>query len=224
MGGKGKSYSDVLVAVAAGLFGGFVFAAFSHFFQAGSQWCTAGDNACIREWVSATGGWAAIVAAVITIYLLQIQLNDARRSNERQLRAYIFVTETKIIDFGKREFEIQALIKNCGQTPAYDCVFEGSVVAGDPRKLPAPVSITIPYGVIGPGSEKTISVCPGPDEALVIAEAFDAQACHIYLLGDLCYTDVFDRRRCTKFKLEAVDMLDIRAGKLAVSATGNSAD
>ncbi|CDX15997.1 exported hypothetical protein [Mesorhizobium sp. SOD10] len=53
-------------------------------------------GACFREWIGALSGWAATFAAVITVLLLLRQLMDARLSNERQQRAYVFVGQCRI--------------------------------------------------------------------------------------------------------------------------------
>lgn len=42
--------------------------------------CAAGDDEhCLREWVSALGGWAAVAAAVPTVLFLSKQVSDAER-------------------------------------------------------------------------------------------------------------------------------------------------
>lgn len=42
-----------------------------------------GDNTdqCFREWVSALGGWAAVAAAIPTVFYLSKQVKDAERAN-----------------------------------------------------------------------------------------------------------------------------------------------
>lgn len=219
----GKDYIKIIIAaLLAGAIGGFAVVVGVHMLRAGGELCTAPN--CLRDWLSATSGWAATVAAIVTILLLQVQLSDARKSGERQHRAYLTITETKVCHFGTADFELQVVIKNCGQTPARDCRFDGSVIAGDPKAPPPVVEMCVPYGVIGPGVERTIHIAPGADIATLLAEGFDAQACHIIIKGDLCYTDVFNHQRCTKFKVQAIDMLDIRSGRLTISADGHDFD
>lgn len=46
--------------------------------EAGLLLCVPGD-ACVREWLSALSGWAAVVAAVPTIMFLSKQIRDADR-------------------------------------------------------------------------------------------------------------------------------------------------
>ncbi|WP_320202051.1 hypothetical protein RMR16_023835 (plasmid) [Agrobacterium sp. rho-13.3] len=37
------------------------------------------NEACIREWIAATSGWAAVIAAFLTIFYLSKQISDADR-------------------------------------------------------------------------------------------------------------------------------------------------
>jgi hypothetical protein len=43
------------------------------------SWCVVGEEHCVREWVSALSGWAAFVAAVVTLPILWHQVVEARR-------------------------------------------------------------------------------------------------------------------------------------------------
>lgn len=59
---------------------GVAFAAIVYLGSAGADavWCAVDDKgACLREWISALGGWAAVVAAVPTIYYLSRQVTTA---------------------------------------------------------------------------------------------------------------------------------------------------
>ncbi|PZU23937.1 MAG: hypothetical protein DI589_06680 [Shinella sp.] len=49
------------------------------------SWCSgAADEHCFREWMSALGGWAAIPAAVVTVYYLAKQTSEARVASSRE--------------------------------------------------------------------------------------------------------------------------------------------
>ncbi|EKF60120.1 hypothetical protein QWE_08496 [Agrobacterium albertimagni AOL15] len=59
---------------------GVAFAGFVYLGSAGADavWCAADDRGnCLREWISALGGWAAVAAAAPTIYYLSRQVTAA---------------------------------------------------------------------------------------------------------------------------------------------------
>ncbi|WP_274426772.1 hypothetical protein [Chelativorans sp. YIM 93263] len=71
---------NVIVAVAAGLFGSLFFTVLANFYGFGGPWCS-GDEVlatCRREWVGALSGWVAAVAAGGTIAVLMMQLHQQR--------------------------------------------------------------------------------------------------------------------------------------------------
>lgn len=52
----------------------------------GRAWlCSAEDSECARDWIAALSGWAAIVAAVPTVFFLQRQIADANRHQQENL-------------------------------------------------------------------------------------------------------------------------------------------
>jgi hypothetical protein len=71
-----------LVLLWAGLLGGFTFAFATDFAIMNSQWCIDTDDHCLREWIGALSGWAAVLAAAVTVYILARQLAEARRQTE----------------------------------------------------------------------------------------------------------------------------------------------
>lgn len=46
------------------------------------SWCIAGEDHCVREWVAALSGWAAAVAAGVTVYGLYEQIREQRKQTE----------------------------------------------------------------------------------------------------------------------------------------------
>lgn len=69
---------------AAGLLLGFV--VYLLWSGPGRAWlCSAGDAECARDWIAALSGWAAIVAAVPTVFFLQRQIADANRHQQENL-------------------------------------------------------------------------------------------------------------------------------------------
>lgn len=73
---------EIIVAVLAGALGGFTFLSATDFALKEAAWCVTGEQHCLREWIAALSGWAAAVAAGVTILVLLGQLREARRQTE----------------------------------------------------------------------------------------------------------------------------------------------
>lgn len=93
--------------LARGMFWGAAFglAAAAILYQSGNGaqaiWCAADDEGkCFREWVSALGGWAAVIAAAPTVYYLARQISETRRHERNnvfiQLRRQRLIAERAI--------------------------------------------------------------------------------------------------------------------------------
>ena len=72
------------LALAWGAFlGAFTFLAITDFaLVTNATWCGNADMHCLREWVGALSGWAAAVAAGITILALYDQLREQRKQTD----------------------------------------------------------------------------------------------------------------------------------------------
>ncbi|MBZ9746743.1 hypothetical protein LB516_15930 [Mesorhizobium sp. CO1-1-7] len=72
-------YAFWITLVAGPILGGF----FAYFVSASVlnefAWCISGEEHCVREWISATSGWAAALAAAVAIGPLLGQLREQRR-------------------------------------------------------------------------------------------------------------------------------------------------
>lgn len=72
--------------------------------------CSAGtDEHCLREWISALGGWAAVAAAVPTVLFLSKQVSDA----ERFARITIRMNTLPAIEHAKHVSALAGLLKKC---------------------------------------------------------------------------------------------------------------
>jgi hypothetical protein len=81
---------------------------------------TVGDPVNLFTAVLAVFTIALVGTSLWQARLTREAINDAKRSGERQLRAYVFVTVQKLTRTGLNEIpEFELMIKNFGQTPAY---------------------------------------------------------------------------------------------------------
>ncbi|NTI22064.1 hypothetical protein G6M87_09335 [Rhizobium rhizogenes] len=63
----------------------FIYAVLTGTFD--QNWCTGSkDEQCLREWLSALGGWAAVAAAIPTVFYLSRQIEQARRQHLQNMR------------------------------------------------------------------------------------------------------------------------------------------
>ncbi|RWB29614.1 hypothetical protein [Mesorhizobium sp.] len=74
-----KDKAPYISAVAiASFLGVFAFLAGTHFVMFKAAWCIAGEDHCVREWVSALSGWAAFIGAAIALPYLAAQAREAQ--------------------------------------------------------------------------------------------------------------------------------------------------
>ena len=146
---------------------------------------------------------AAAVAAWVAVRTM-------KETAERQLRAYVFVRNTKIMNLGGTgDITIGYEIKNYGQTPAYrvtcvsdafiaDYPFTGRIALGS--------IVPVPISDLGPGAymTRTQSLNPPTEETL---NAIRARTKAIYLQGRITFVDSFGADRSLEF-LRAKRTLD----------------
>lgn len=151
----------------------------------------------------------------------------AERIAERQLRAYLTISETYISDI-RSEFPPKAWfqIKNSGQTPAYAVRnFAKVTVKPFPFQGPFDVDLNEPGSgaVIGPGNSVTnnISFSGLPKEAIpMIANGTAA----LYFFGEIHYRDAFKKSHWIRFRLYHGGDRPVGEGGLNGAQEGNEAD
>lgn len=72
-------WGEFVVLALAGFLGGFTFLYATDFALFRAEWCAGAQASCVREWIGALSGWAAAVAAAVTVYFLAGQMHQARR-------------------------------------------------------------------------------------------------------------------------------------------------
>jgi hypothetical protein len=139
------------------------------------------------------------------------QVNIAKDTEQRQLRAYVFPTVSIANvngDVSKIETttpKIEMIIKNFGLTPAYEIDIMGLA-----RLYEFPASISIHYERVG--TRKSVNLAPGATDPAPIAIenvngpltkdqklALINKSAAIYLIGEILYRDAFSKLWCTKF-------------------------
>jgi hypothetical protein len=121
-----------------------------------------------------------------------------------QLRAYVHWTEAAIHSLDQPVSQVHLVLKNSGQTPAYDCVdWMGVKVTQFPLAVellpPEPGSISTSKSSIGPGVSYNLvrEICL-PDE---IKAALREGTMAIYVFGEIRYRDAFKIDRFTRYRL-----------------------
>ena len=152
----------------------------------------------------------------------------AEKTAARQLRAYVFVADAEITGLNTASPQLQIIILNTGQTPAYDVVMSTRV-----KPFNADTIINFEKVEEGPDSSRFIF---GPNamgrrniplQFLTNPGALDTLQHHgavMYAWGRLTYRDEFESSRITEFCLEIGGEHGWPSdNKMAASPHGNSA-
>ena len=178
------------------------------------------DVVVVTEWQLYVGG-VGIALLVLTLVLTVRATNAAveanriaRKSAERQLRAYVGLKDARITMNDEGELSYRVRYKNYGQTPGFKLTVQTSCTA-TPLPLKVPLSSTEPepddlksMGILWPTQfvENTRTMfAPGtqlpgkftPEYRDDIAAARAA----VFLYGEIAYWDIFKKRRSTTFRL-----------------------
>jgi len=180
------------------------------------------------------------VATVLLWWSNRRLVTGVEKSAERQLRAYVFVTETKIlaadingtilnppqnIRVGTRPIAILT-VKNTGQTPAYDVtVFGNNTLTTWPLRPatfpPLPFSgVELSRQSYGPGMfTYKFEIMGLLNDAQVAALTAGNQAIVIY--GEIRYRDAFDQNRFIRYRKFAGGPTGIRGMTMTSHEEGN---
>lgn len=171
-----------------------------------AQW-KAADAAADAAWWARFGGLATIISllAVALATYETIRANRiAREAMQRQLRAYVSVSEFEIRDLtvGKTPW-VSLTFRNDGQTPAYNvrqrCFVEpfGDQIPDNCLALSNP-SRAKPAPVVSPGGVFSVHPWLGSQWTSEQQAEFDAGRLKVFTWGDLQYVDAFgSERMCT---------------------------
>jgi hypothetical protein len=181
-----------------------------------------------RDWwiIGLTGG--LVFASFLLFFVGLWQAKITRDTARKQLRAYLNIGEATIINFDTQRPIVQVMVKNFGQTPAYQVKILQQVNAQFPANRPLPVLDPKDeewHGVLAPGAHFVVmwplDDPPIPDDRKqMIRRGVGA----IYAHGRVTYEDAFGTEQWLIFKLEYGGPSEIhQAGNLATCKDGNDA-
>lgn len=143
---------------------------------------------------------------------------------ERQLRAYVSVDSAEIIDLAAGLTPAARLIvKNSGQTPAYNLTGIGGIAIGESfEKLPPPTGSTaMSKSSLSAGAiADQLHQAPQPLTSEAMA-ALIAGTVILWVYGELHYRDTFDVIRFTKYRFQVGGTAGIRGNRMAICEEGN---
>ena len=129
----------------------------------------------------------------------------AESTAQQQLRAYVLISEAKVILTDNRLLDAAITVKNFGQTPAYEY---GAMLSmstrgeGSTKPLPPLEGAIIPKGSLGPGGIGHPRNVIGFDPSVI--EMLKNNKGRIFVYGRLTYLDIFKRRHTYEFKFQSI--------------------
>jgi len=155
------------------------------------------------------------------------------RTARRQLRAYVFVSSAKVTNVIDDDGMPKAVvvIKNSGQTPAYDLLNATGFTANTYPSLPtlkltiADEDFSISKTRISLGPKDTSISITTADRKLTeqqwasIADGTGA----VYVYGEIRYRDVFGKNQRTRYRLMMGGAVGVSGGQLTGCEEGNEA-
>lgn len=200
-------------------------------------------SASWTDWFKKNDHWI-VIGTLILAGASIFQIEIARRTAKRQLRAYVLIDNGGVYDasrIGLQESQpnvvlltnftnfiaVDLVIKNSGQTPAGHVVHWAQLaisdVANEYLLVPPENLEESQASVIGPGQVNTKSLLflPFPLAPPVIAQIVSHDK-GIYVYGKIVYRDIFKRRRTTTYRLRYSGVWPpIPSGNFQYSLTGN---
>jgi hypothetical protein len=135
------------------------------------------------------------------------QLRHLDATAERQLRAYVLVSSAKVHDFGiERPPRAEVIIKNSGQTPAFDLSPWAGFVIGDfplnIELIDPPPSIKKSQATLGAGDTSGHLTPAGRPLTKIEIDMIKSGTKAIYVFGEIKYQDIFKKtERTTHYRM-----------------------
>ncbi len=186
-------------------------------------------------WYQWTKDPTAVFTAAIAFFTFMLALAGgyhvyvAGATARRQLRAYVFITQTEINGASAATQPVsQLVIRNTGQTPAHDVMVYGNMIFDEfPLKRDLPELVfsdpQLTKENLGPGSERykwEYALVPlNEDQIAKMLAGTHA----LYVYGEIRYRDVFRKKRFTKYLYYTGGNMGIRGSILGGYPEGNEA-
>jgi|GEM_PF-4809780 len=186
-------------------------------------------------WKSWTSEPTSVFTALIAFFTFILALAGgwhvyvAGSTARRQLRAYVFITQTEISGVAAQTQSVaQMVIRNTGQTPAHDVVVYGNMIFDEfPLKKDLPVLVfsdpQLTKENLGPDSERykwEYALTPLTEDQI---NQMNAGTHALYVYGEIRYSDVFRKKRYTKYLYYTGGNMGIRGNILGGYPEGNQA-
>ena len=169
-----------------------------------------------------------IFAFTFALFVATYLLYTAGEHSERQLRAYVLISQGEISDImSDQKIAVKLFVKNYGQTPAYKVAAWLRVdIAPFPLKTtlqPADVQ-QIDNTNIGPGGEQLMRLISDGPIPVELRAGFEPQkASAVYVHGIIKYVDAFEIRR-TNFRLYKGGRSGVTGPELSFTTDDNEAN
>jgi hypothetical protein len=139
--------------------------------------------------------------------LMRESIDEARKSSEKQLRAYVQVSDSNRVTIVMRQdytHHCEVVIKNSGQTPAYEVM-----AVGEFQNRPNPQNFTVT--LINPSEYQGGKRVLNPQEETILKCKYNSEteyppdtqttgrAVTFYIWGRIEYRDAFNNERFTNF-------------------------
>lgn len=180
-------------------------------------------------------GWRGVRAANRTLKAIERQADLMSDTAQRQLRAYLCVSESLVKFTGEadeRHLEAQLYLHNGGQTPAYDvCGWVHALIREYPlgdALPPAPPELRKAVGIIPPHDKHIIIAKLSVPDFLLPSVENPWSA--LYVHGEVVYKDAFKEPRYLKYRLiyggpngarKTLDSKGVEVGLLSMDTEGN---
>lgn len=169
----------------------------------------------LRQETNLINAAATVVIAIFTVTLWlstekmwkasNRQLSHSKITAERQLRAYVFVTQAKILDPDGPNPRAELMTRNTGQTPAYEVTVSAAantanVPPGRTKFDPTPVTTDSSRFVFGPDGtgKKEIPLMTLLNPHSMPGLRAGVGVLHVW--GQILYVDAFRKHRWTNFR------------------------
>ena len=173
--------------------------------ETSENWIVVGVRARSGEWLLIVVTFLLFLATVALWLSTRSLVRDAGSTSRRQLRAYLFIDDTRRTRRGDGDpWEVHLQIKNSGQTPAYKVrVFADYrfVDKGDADAFgfPPPIGGGAPSD-LGP-SQPLLVTKRIPELAGQLWDDFKAGRKVLYVWGRIEFVDAFGAKRWVRFRL-----------------------
>lgn len=166
------------------------------------------------------GGWQG--------HQLRRTVGHMEESAEKQLRAYVMISDGTVTDLRVgNEPKARIIIKNSGQTPAYD-LQQWSVMGSGPYPLNGSLPdrdhhVPLPALPLAPNGSLEIIRSLGKLITQHVYDGVVAGEAAIYIVGRISYRDAYGIDRVTNFRLLCSGPDGINDGRTSVTQEGNDA-